>query len=486
MYAEREQLLVAADQCIRRQDYDDAFDLLARILNDDPGDLFVRLKVGDLCAKTKRIEEAVQQYEYAARRYQEQRQYLKAAAIYRQILSLTTPQTLPAEYSYIPRHQVQLCAHLELAADAIHACEFELQRLALARKRKEALTVLEDMIELAGGNPIVRTRVGEALFAFGEAERAVRSLSVALERFMQLGRVDEAIQVVERILHFKTDPERAVLAASLYLKKKSRQGAIRALQLLQVRFKQGDHDRDTLELLASAFDQLDRADKARAVRDEIAALPPPGTEKPPAPAPTASQSHVRQPAAEQPAARQPTPEQAESASNAPTAPPPPGSAYAKLPRDPALPTNLVTSSARFNALVRQADEYLRFMMLDEAEGVLFEAKKLNSGSDEVRARLYRLRELRSQDVQETEEQRPPSQSYTRPVTKEEPVAQLSEQVPDLDSSSDADVFAQAGNAPSEIPDADLPLPAFELEDELEDAIAALDIATSASNSKALG
>jgi tetratricopeptide (TPR) repeat protein len=103
-------------------------------------------------------------------------------------------------------------------------------------------------------------------------DSAVGSFWTAAELLLTLERPDDALKVIERILHFRAAPRFARAAAELYLKKNDQQGGMQALAKLQVAFQSDPKDLDTLALLAQAFEVIGQPDKSLAVHIEMARL----------------------------------------------------------------------------------------------------------------------------------------------------------------------------------------------------------------------
>ena len=89
---------------------------------------------------------------------------------------------------------------------------------------------------------------------------------------MNLERADDALKVVERILHFRPDARFARVAAELYLGRASREDGMQALAKLQICFQADPKDLETLGLLAQAFTLIGQEAKAVEVYKEMARL----------------------------------------------------------------------------------------------------------------------------------------------------------------------------------------------------------------------
>jgi tetratricopeptide (TPR) repeat protein len=78
------------------------------------------------------------------------------------------------------------------------------------------------------------------------------------------------LRVLERILHFRVEPEDSLMAAGLYLERAGPQDAVRAVAKLQPCIAADAESLDALSLLARAFDAMQQPDRATQVRIEIA------------------------------------------------------------------------------------------------------------------------------------------------------------------------------------------------------------------------
>ena len=84
----KEKVMDAARKFVDKGQIDKAVKEYLRVVREDPKDVRVWLKIGDLYAKKGSKQEASETYLKVARFYQEQGFYLKAVAVYKQILKL--------------------------------------------------------------------------------------------------------------------------------------------------------------------------------------------------------------------------------------------------------------------------------------------------------------------------------------------------------------------------------------------------------------
>jgi tetratricopeptide (TPR) repeat protein len=89
---------------------------------------------------------------------------------------------------------------------------------------------------------------------------------------LSLDRRDDALKVIERILHFKVDARYARVAAELYLQRGTREDGLQALSKLQVCFQADPKNLDTLGLLAQAFTLIGQEAKSIEVYKEMARI----------------------------------------------------------------------------------------------------------------------------------------------------------------------------------------------------------------------
>ncbi|HLV66297.1 MAG TPA: tetratricopeptide repeat protein, partial [Polyangiaceae bacterium] len=122
------------------------------------------------------------------------------------------------------------------------------------------------------GNPLPHLRLAEACCRVHALDEAVMAFSRAGDLLLGMGRRDDALKVIERLLHFRAEPLIARRAAELYLERGSREDCMLALAKLQISFQADPKDLDTLGLLARAFTGIGQGQKAIEVYKEMARL----------------------------------------------------------------------------------------------------------------------------------------------------------------------------------------------------------------------
>ena len=254
----------SARKAYDKKQYDKAVKEYLKIVKQDPKDVRIWLKIGDLYAKKGSKPEATETYERVANFYSEQGFYQKAVAVYKQILKLD-PKLVPVNLKL-----AELYRQLGLRSES--AQHFELVAAYFHREgnTQEALATIRQLVELDPENVSTRIKLAELYSKESMNDEAIVEFKYACEFLREHNRQDDFIKVAERLLfHDTANLELSRELAGLYLQ---RNDPRRALAKLQVCFKQDPKDLDTLALLAQAFQKLDQRGKTVSVLKELAAI----------------------------------------------------------------------------------------------------------------------------------------------------------------------------------------------------------------------
>ena len=272
--SDREKTLQAAQKYIEKKRYDRAIAEYQRIVQDDPNDARTLLKIGDLQARLSAYPEAIATYDRVGQFYSSQGFALKAIAVYKQIRELIKKHApdLADRYGHIVPKLAEIYTQLGLTSDALAAYDEVATRLQRAGRDREAIEVFSKMVGLDTQNPLPHLRLAEARCRVQSLDEAIESFWAAAELLLSLERRDDALKVIERILHFKVDARYAWVAAELYLQRGTREDGLQALTKLQVCFQADPKNLDTLGLLAQAFTLIGQEAKAIEVYKEMARI----------------------------------------------------------------------------------------------------------------------------------------------------------------------------------------------------------------------
>ncbi|MEO8551009.1 MAG: tetratricopeptide repeat protein, partial [Kofleriaceae bacterium] len=126
-----------------------------RIVSEDPKDVRVWLKIGDLYAKKGAKQEATDTYLKVARFYDEQGFFLKAVAVYKQILKLD-PRLVDVILKL-----AELYRQLGLMSDAMQHFESVAAHFHREGNTKDALDTVKKLVDLDPENIATRIKLAE-------------------------------------------------------------------------------------------------------------------------------------------------------------------------------------------------------------------------------------------------------------------------------------------------------------------------------------
>lgn len=274
MSTDREKILQAAQKWVDKKKYDRAIEEYQKLVKLDPKDTRTLLKVGDLQARMQDIEGAIGTYDRVGQHYAAQGFALKAIAVYKQIRELIKKQApeLADKYAHVVPKLAEIYTQLGLTSDALATYDEVATGYLKAGRDRDAVEVFKKLVELDATNPLPHLRLAEACCRIQDLDAAIDSFWTAAQLLLNLSRRDDALKVIERILHFRQDPAYARVAAQLYLERGAREDGMQALTKLQLSFQANPKDLDTLALLAQAFTLIEQEEKSLEVYKEMARI----------------------------------------------------------------------------------------------------------------------------------------------------------------------------------------------------------------------
>ncbi|MFW2387837.1 MAG: tetratricopeptide repeat protein, partial [Polyangiales bacterium] len=254
----------AARKYQSRGQYDKAIAQYEKLVAADKRDVRSLLKIGDLQVRAGNRSGAIGTYEQVANHYAAQGFFLKAIAVYKQILKLD-PSRLDAQV-----HLGEMYEQLQLVSDAMSVFEDVSNAFMRAGDTDQALAMLGKMVDIDPEHIPVRIKYAEALSRAGRTQDAADEFQQGATLLKDQGRLEDYIKVAERLLYHRSNDVRVARElAETYI---SRRDPKRALAKLQICFKADPRDVSTLSLLAEAFLMLSQTDKAISVYREIARI----------------------------------------------------------------------------------------------------------------------------------------------------------------------------------------------------------------------
>ena|GEM_PF-546488 len=264
MALNRDKVTASAIKLLQAGKYDKAIAEFRRLVDDDPSDVRTLLKIGDTYVKMGRTREAIDAYEQVATLYSDQGFYLKAVAVYKQMLRVDS--TMPEIHLKL----AEMYQQLNLSSDALQ----HYQQVAVVYEQQgrsqETLNILKRMVDLDPDNLPSRIKLAELFAQQGMSNEAIQEFRSATEYLKEQERIDDYIRVAERLIYFDPsaiDVTREV--AQIYMQRGDHKVA---LGKLQVCFKADPRNLDTLKMIGTAFRAMGQNQKAISVYREMARI----------------------------------------------------------------------------------------------------------------------------------------------------------------------------------------------------------------------
>jgi len=217
MPLDKNKTILAAQKFIQKGMYDRAIKVLAGIVREDPRDIKVRQKLGDLYARENKRAEAVAEYNYVAKFYADDGFYLRAIALYKQVLKLDPTQIT------INLKLAELYHKQNLNGDAIQQFQIVYQYYDRKGDTVKALDTLDKMAEMAPGNLQLRMRLADAYYRSGYIDHSLDEYVKIGDQLKKENRTDDIVNLYEKLI--KHHPQRLdmiIEVADTYLKENKR------------------------------------------------------------------------------------------------------------------------------------------------------------------------------------------------------------------------------------------------------------------------
>lgn len=261
----RDKILEVAKHYIEQGKFDKAIKEYQKILQADPKDMRVKLRLAELFAKRKQIPEAIRIYREVGAHYAQEGFYLKAVMVYKNILRLN-PTLLE-----INQELATLYEKMGLLSDALHQYVILAQAYEQKNRWDEALKIREKLVVLAPDEIGLRFRLAESYQRQEKGEESILQYEI-LSKILQAkgGDPKKRIELYERILPHRTkDVEMLQGLVKLYLEAKNYKAASKWLE--QFKGLVGGNP-SLLKTHAAIYSQLGQFDTARGKYQDLARI----------------------------------------------------------------------------------------------------------------------------------------------------------------------------------------------------------------------
>ncbi len=228
MAINRDKVMEVAEKLVARGKIDGAIQEYRKLLADNPKDIALLNKVGDLYVRISRNDEAVRLFLQLAQRYAEDGFFVKAIAIYKKILKFDPTRLLVYE------KLADLYHKQGLANEARSQYQVLVDYHQKHGDLRAGANVLEKMAQLDPDDPTPRVRLAEAFHSLGDRERELQEYRALAELMMRHGRFDDAGQVFARAIAAAPDDLAFITDAVLGLKDAGQAGAAARLLTIAV------------------------------------------------------------------------------------------------------------------------------------------------------------------------------------------------------------------------------------------------------------
>jgi tetratricopeptide (TPR) repeat protein len=262
MAVDKNKITAEATKYVQKGQYDKAIRAYDKVLAEDPKDVRVLLKVGELHQKKGDNLAAAEAFNRVAEAYGDQGFFLKAVAVYKQVLKLTPDDP------NLNERMAALYQQLGLLSDAMAQLQIVAANHEKAGDAARLTEVLRRMVELDPDNLASSIKLGELYAKSGKGPEALQLFQRAAADLKANHRTDDYVKVAERIALLS--PDDVALARELAQAYLAKGDTKRALVKLQQCFKADRKDVETLTMLAQAFTDLGQTSKTISVFKELA------------------------------------------------------------------------------------------------------------------------------------------------------------------------------------------------------------------------
>jgi tetratricopeptide (TPR) repeat protein len=261
---DKTKIIEGAARLVAKGAYDKALKEYRRILDADPRDVRVLQKMGEMYQKKNDPIQAANYFTRVAENYASDGFFLKAVALYKQVLKLD-PSLFDINLKLGELHQ-----QLQLLSEATAYYHLVAQNYEKAGNTRASLDMLHKIIELDPDNVSSRIKLGELYARQNLKTEAAQEFRSAAEHLKRNSRTEEYHRVMERLS--AVEPENADLAREVAQGYLAKGDAKHAIAKLQVCFQASPGDVQTLTLLGEAFQGLGQTSKTISIYRELAKI----------------------------------------------------------------------------------------------------------------------------------------------------------------------------------------------------------------------
>ena len=204
MSINKRKILQSAQKYVQKGAFDKALKDYQTLLEADPKDVNLRLKVGDLYLRLNKNDEAVTAYLKVAERFMKDGFDAKAVALYKQITRIDQKRV----EVYLPL--AELYQRLGLTSDAMGALQTAADAHYREGNKPAALELLRKMATLDPSNTTSRLKVAELLRQEGMKDEALAEFEAVAAELEHQGEVEGRVSVLQKVIELDVNRMSAV------------------------------------------------------------------------------------------------------------------------------------------------------------------------------------------------------------------------------------------------------------------------------------
>src|SRR3954462_7115547 len=190
---DKNKIIEAAAKLVAKGAYDKAIKEYEKILDSDPKDVRILQKMGELYQKKNDNAQAAFYFTKVAESYSNDGFFLKAVALYKQVLKLN-PNLVEVNLKLAELHQ-----QLQLLSEATAYYQLVANHYDKQGDIKSSLDTLKKMVDLDPDNVASRIKLAELYARENMNDEALTEFRRAAEHLKRNNRTDDYLRVAERI-----------------------------------------------------------------------------------------------------------------------------------------------------------------------------------------------------------------------------------------------------------------------------------------------
>lgn len=250
-----------ATKYIQKGQYDKAIKELQKIVVEEPDDVRTIQKIAELYARMGDSKSAIENYSKVADVYTKQGFFLKAVAIYKNIIKID------ASRIDIYDKLAQAYTLLGIVNEAINQYNAIIAIYEKSANYKDSIPIIKKILELSPNDILMRMKLAELYYREGMNQESIEEYKNTAKFLKENNRFDEYIRVVERLSTI--DPENLeylLEIAEIFL---SRGDFTSSMQKLQQAYKINPKEPRVLNLIAEVFRKSNQITNAVAAYKEL-------------------------------------------------------------------------------------------------------------------------------------------------------------------------------------------------------------------------